>query len=40
MSWPAADSAIRKGAVCWLRHREREGSAQTLVIAVQSPDFL
>src|SRR5690606_36081229 len=31
---------IRKGAVWWLRHRQREEVAQTLLLAVQSPDFL
>lgn len=30
---------IRKGAVWWLRVREREGELQTLVVAVQPPDF-
>ncbi len=30
---------IRKGAVWWLRTREREGELQTLVVAVQPPDF-
>ncbi len=31
---------IRKGAVWWLRTRERDGHQQTVVIAVQSPDVL
>jgi phosphohistidine phosphatase len=30
--------AIRKGAVWWLSTRERDGSGQTLVWAVQSPE--
>ena len=30
--------AIRKGAVWWLRSRERDGHEQTVVVAVQSPD--
>ena len=30
--------ALRKGAVWWLRTREREGQRQTIVIAVQAPD--
>jgi phosphohistidine phosphatase len=30
--------AIRKGAVWWLRTRERDGDEQTLVWAVQSPE--
>ena len=29
---------VRKGAVWWLRTRERDGQAQTVVVAVQSPD--
>jgi phosphohistidine phosphatase len=32
--------AVRKGAVWWLRTRERDGHEQTLLIAVQSPDTL
>lgn len=30
--------AIRKGAVWWLRTRERDGHEQTLVVTVQSPE--
>ena len=30
---------IRKGAVWWLRTRERDGHEQTVVIAVQPPDL-
>lgn len=30
--------AIRKGAVWWLRTRERDGAGQTIVWAVQSPE--
>jgi phosphohistidine phosphatase len=32
--------AIRKGAVWWLRHRQRQETEETLLMAVQSPDFL
>lgn len=32
--------AIKKGAVWWLRRREREGEAQMVLQAVQSPDLL
>lgn len=35
-----ADCAIRKGAVWWLRHRERQGHSQTLLLTVMSPDYL
>jgi phosphohistidine phosphatase len=31
---------VRKGAVWWLRTRERDGHQQTLLVAVQSPDVL
>ena len=31
---------VRKGAVWWLRTRERDGHQQTVVVAVQSPDAL
>ncbi len=31
---------VRKGAVWWLRTRERDGHQQTVVAAVQSPDTL
>jgi len=30
--------AVRKGAVWWLRTRERDGHGQTVVVAVQSPE--
>ena len=31
---------VRKGAVWWLRTRERDGHQQTVIAAVQSPDTL
>jgi phosphohistidine phosphatase len=40
MGWPATDCAIRKGAVWWLRNREREGVNQTTVVTVLSPDSI
>ena len=36
----APQCAIRKGAVWWLRHRQRQETEETLLMAVQSPDFL
>jgi phosphohistidine phosphatase len=36
----AAECAVKKGALWWLRYREREETAQTVVVAVQSPDVL
>ena len=35
-----SECAVRKGAVWWLRSRERTGAAQTVVVAVQSPDVM
>ncbi|CDS49337.1 Phosphohistidine phosphatase SixA [Polaromonas sp. CG9_12] len=34
------DCAFKKGAVWWLRTRERNGQVQAVVVSVQSPDFL
>ena len=34
------ECAVKKGALWWLRWREREATAQTVVVTVQSPDFL
>jgi phosphohistidine phosphatase len=36
----AGDFPVRKGAVWWLRSRERDGHAQTVLLSVQSPDLL
>lgn len=36
----AGECPVRKGAVWWLRTRERDGDHQAVVIAVQSPDSL
>ncbi|MEY4099021.1 MAG: hypothetical protein RL300_192 [Pseudomonadota bacterium] len=36
----ATECAVRKGAVWWLRNREREALVQTVVVTVQSPDVL
>lgn len=35
-----AECSVKKGAVWWLRSREREAQVQTLVVTVQSPDLL
>lgn len=32
--------SIRKGAVWWLRHRERHGVGQTVLMTVQTPEFI
>lgn len=36
----ADECAVRKGAVWWLRHRERNGVAQTVLMTVQAPELL
>ena len=36
----APDCAIRKGAVWWLRQRERKGASETVLLAVQAPELL
>lgn len=36
----AAECAVKKGAVWWLRNREREAHSQTVVVTVQSPEVL
>ncbi|HYW58833.1 MAG TPA: histidine phosphatase family protein [Polaromonas sp.] len=35
-----SDCAVKKGALWWLRNRERLGGAQTVVVTVQSPEVL
>ncbi len=32
--------AVRKGGVWWLRHREREGGPEVVLVAVRTPDKL
>ncbi len=34
------ECAVKKGAVWWLRHRERAGAHQTVILAVQTPELL
>jgi phosphohistidine phosphatase len=34
------ECAVKKGAVWWVRHRERDAEAQTVVVTVQTPEFL
>ncbi|MES2974557.1 MAG: histidine phosphatase family protein [Pseudomonadota bacterium] len=40
MGLQASECAIRKGSVWWLRSRDRDGAAQTVLVTVQSPDTL
>lgn len=37
---PEQECAVKKGAVWWLRCRQRLDQAQTVVVTVQSPDLL
>lgn len=34
-----SECAVRKGALWWLREREREGVRQTVVVTVQTPEL-
>jgi len=36
----ASDCAVKKGAVWWLRNRERESTSQTVVVTVQAPEIV
>lgn len=35
-----AHCPVKKGALWWLRHRERDGQPQTVVVTVQTPELL
>ena len=35
-----SECAVKKGALWWLRHRERDGQNQTVTVTVQSPEVL
>ena len=36
----ASECAMKKGAIWWLRHRERDEAGKTVVVTVQSPDLV
>ncbi len=36
----ASECAVKKGALWWLRHRQPDAQAQTVVVTVQSPELL
>jgi phosphohistidine phosphatase len=40
MQLSEADCSVRKGAVWWLRYRERAGQPQTVIVTVQTPELL
>ncbi len=35
-----SECSVKKGSLWWLRSREREGQIQSVVVTVQSPEFL
>lgn len=35
-----AECSVKKGAVWWLRHRERGGADQTVLVTVQTPELM
>ncbi|MEO7887612.1 MAG: histidine phosphatase family protein [Polaromonas sp.] len=35
-----AECPVKKGALWWLRNRDRDGQSQTVVVTVQSPEVL
>lgn len=40
MGLPGGECAVRKGAVWWLRQRQRQDQAQTVLVTVQTPELL
>jgi phosphohistidine phosphatase len=40
LGFQESDCALKKGALWWLRTRERDGQRQTVVLTVQSPELL
>lgn len=37
---PGSDCPVKKGALWWLRSRDRDGHCQTVLVTVQSPEVL
>jgi phosphohistidine phosphatase len=40
LGWQAEQCAVKKSAVWWLRSRERAGRLETVVVTVQTPEYL
>jgi phosphohistidine phosphatase len=40
MRMETSDNSVRKGAVWWMRGRERDGALQTTLVCVQQPEML
>jgi phosphohistidine phosphatase len=36
----ASECAVKKGALWWLRYRERDATVETVVVTVQSPELM
>jgi phosphohistidine phosphatase len=37
---PESECPMRKGAIWWLRQRERQGRLQTVIVSVQTPELV
>ncbi|NQW94695.1 MAG: histidine phosphatase family protein [Polaromonas sp.] len=40
LNWKESECAVKKGALWWLRNRDRDGHSQTVVVTVQSPEVM
>lgn len=40
MGMPGGECSVKKGAVWWLRHRERAAQGETVIVTVQTPEML
>jgi len=40
LGFRASDWPVKKGALWWLRSRDRDGQCQTVTVTVQSPEML
>ncbi|WP_341904861.1 histidine phosphatase family protein [Polaromonas sp. YR568] len=40
MGLQESECAVKKGSIWWLRHRDRDGTNQTVVVTVQSPEVM
>lgn len=40
MGLPGGECSVKKGALWWLRHRDRAAQAETVIVSVQTPEML
>lgn len=40
MGLQESECTVKKGSIWWLRHRDRDGANQTVVVTVQSPEVM